>query len=184
MDDLDIEAQRRIAAFVKGFEAMLHQVLRQQRKPLPRSATEDLARRQDQAGPSDAGWVEPDLDELAVPQAREVLAALAEHLKGNSAPIKTWLGLTHGRAGRPSPSRREKALEILEFRRLMAGGADRYRAAEGVGRDQTTLSRWLRQDQELRDLVEAVEKLDERASAVTRDEERVPGAKPPESPAN
>jgi hypothetical protein len=75
--------------------------------------------------------------------ARDLEAALRQHLAGDPDPIRRLLGFVRATRGRPGLDTVAK-LELLQaFRKLRDAGVTHEAAAERVGVDQTTISDWM-----------------------------------------
>jgi hypothetical protein len=81
----------------------------------------------------------------AVVGARDLLVALKTYLAGNDRPLKHLLGLVNEQVGVPGRDTVAKIKLMRQFRELRAQGVSRDDAANKLGVDQRTLSRWRHQ---------------------------------------
>ena len=76
------------------------------------------------------------------PGARDLTAALRQHLAGDPLPVRRFLGLVRVAPGRPGIDKPFQLELLREYERLRTSGLSHEAAAEGVGVDQTTISAW------------------------------------------
>lgn len=172
MDDLDPEAQRRIASFIRGMEALLHpDRWRDEPKPKPREGPfhGDLLELRapppvDPDDPGQAAWTQYEV----VVGATALIEALQQWLRGDPKPIKHWLGFPSGPVGRPTRSTQAKALEVIKWRQLHDQGLSLEAAAATLGRDQRTLARWF-SDNRVRELADIVMAMTARLDGATKE---------------